>query len=143
MTKPKWLEDGLRFECQPDCAACCINHDDYSIVYLTSDDAVGLADFFNITLEEFLERHAALDDGELVLHMEDDDCVFLEGTRCSVYTARPLQCRTFPFWPRFLKTKKAWQELKQFCPGIDTGTKHTLLQIRAVAETYDSTGIED
>ena len=142
-TTPNWLKDGLRFECLPDCAACCVNHDDYSTVYLTSDDAVALAKFFKISLETFLERHAVLEDGELALHMEGDDCVFLEGTRCGVYAARPLQCRTFPFWPRFLKSAKTWKDLTHFCPGIDQGKKHTLLQIRAVAKSYDSSGIED
>jgi len=48
---------------------------------------------------------------------ESFDCVFysreIEG--CSIYEARPQQCRTFPFWDYF---KTHLQELKDECPGI-------------------------
>ena len=31
--------------------------------------------------------------------------MFLEdGYRCSIYNARPTQCRTYPFWPRFVQS---------------------------------------
>ena len=48
---------------------------------------------------------------------DSHDCIFysreIEG--CSIYEARPQQCRTFPFWDYF---KKNLQELKDECPGI-------------------------
>lgn len=31
-----------------------------------------------------------------------DACVFLEGTRCGVWGARPVQCATYPFWPELM-----------------------------------------
>lgn len=45
------------------------------------------------------------------------DCAFFDRSRngCSIYTARPLQCRTFPFWDYF---RHRIDELKQECPGI-------------------------
>ena len=45
------------------------------------------------------------------------DCVFFDRSRngCSIYTARPLQCRTFPFWDYF---RHRIDELKDECPGI-------------------------
>jgi len=45
------------------------------------------------------------------------DCIFFdrETNGCSVYAARPQQCRTFPFWDYF-KTRVG--ELKRECPGI-------------------------
>lgn len=45
------------------------------------------------------------------------DCVFYdrEVGGCSVYEARPTQCRTFPFWD-YYKTRA--EELKRECPGI-------------------------
>jgi len=47
----------------------------------------------------------------------DFECVFLEGLekRCSIYEARPLQCRRFPFWDHF-RTHK--DEVIEECPGI-------------------------
>jgi len=45
------------------------------------------------------------------------DCIFYdrEAGGCGVYDARPMQCRTFPFWDYF---KTHIGELKNECPGI-------------------------
>lgn len=45
------------------------------------------------------------------------DCVFFDRSLkgCSIYAARPLQCRTFPFWDYF---RTRIDELKTECPGI-------------------------
>ncbi len=45
------------------------------------------------------------------------DCIFYDREHhgCSVYEARPVQCRTFPFWD-YYKTRV--DELKLECPGI-------------------------
>lgn len=45
------------------------------------------------------------------------DCIFFDRAAggCSVYAARPNQCRTFPFWDYF---KTRVDELKRECPGI-------------------------
>lgn len=45
------------------------------------------------------------------------DCIFYsrEAGECSIYDARPQQCRTFPFWDYF---KQRVDELKAECPGI-------------------------
>ncbi len=46
-----------------------------------------------------------------------NDCIFYDRKigGCGVYDARPLQCRTFPFWDYF---KNNLQELKNECPGV-------------------------
>ncbi len=45
------------------------------------------------------------------------DCIFYDRNThgCSVYDARPKQCRTFPFWD-YYKTRV--DELKLECPGV-------------------------
>jgi hypothetical protein len=45
------------------------------------------------------------------------DCVFFERENggCRIYEARPLQCRSFPFWDYY---KNRVDELKRECPGI-------------------------
>lgn len=45
------------------------------------------------------------------------DCVFYNRSSngCNIYEARPLQCRTFPFWDYF---RNRIDELKAECPGI-------------------------
>ena len=125
-----WYVQGLQFECQPDCGACCTNHEDYAYVYIQSEEANRLAEFLELELEEFLERYAAVDDDELILRMDQPECPFLDGTHCTVYPVRPAQCSTFPFWVENLKTRRAWRRVARFCPGIDRGEVYDLPTIR-------------
>jgi len=125
-----WYVDGLRFECQPDCGACCTNHGDYSYVYLEGDDLQRLADLLGLSTDECAARYTVLDEGQRALRMDEPDCPFLDGARCTVCEARPLQCRTFPFWPESLRSRRSWSGLRSFCPGIDTGPLHSLPVIR-------------
>ena len=47
---------------------------------------------------------------------EGYDCVFWNGG-CTVYAARPCQCRTYPFWPYMLLNSAAWENAAKDCPG--------------------------
>ena len=58
-------------------------------------------------------------------------CPFLDGARCTVYEARPAQCGSFPFWPENVKSRKAWDDLAAFCPGVGQGDFVPLHTIRA------------
>jgi Fe-S-cluster containining protein len=42
----------------------------------------------------------------------------LAGQRCTVYEARPAQCRRFPFWDRTLESPERWREAAEECDGI-------------------------
>ncbi len=136
-SKP-WYAEGLRFECQPDCGNCCVNHGDYDYVYFDGDDLQQLARFLKLTVAEFEERYTELDEGHRVLRMDQPACPFLEGTRCTVYPVRPTQCRTFPFWDNNLATRASWKRLRQFCPGIDRGATHPLRVIRSHLAEHES-----
>ncbi len=50
---------------------------------------------------------------------ENGDCILLEGKNvCTVYDARPAQCRTYPFWPKHTGSIEAWfQLMREECPG--------------------------
>lgn len=66
------------------------------------------------------------------------DCIFLDRKSipgkaiCSLYEARPTQCRTWPFWPENLRTRRHWETVKRRtpCPGMETGTLVPIEQIR-------------
>ena len=137
MSKP-WYSEGLRFECQPDCGACCTNHDDYSYVYLVGDDLARLAAHLGLSEQECAERYTETEDGSIFLLMDRPDCPFLEGVRCSVYEGRPRQCRTFPFWEESLATRTRWRNLGKFCPGIGKGEVHSLHVIQGHVDDRES-----
>jgi len=116
-----WYAEGVRFACQPDCGKCCTRHGEYDYVYLEREDVARLAAHFELPVKVFRERWTKKDDGHVVLRMDGPACPFLDGSRCTVYTARPRQCGSFPFWPENLKDRASWDELATFCPGVGQG----------------------
>jgi uncharacterized protein len=125
-----WYAEGLQFECRPDCGHCCTRHGDYDYVYLDPGDVARLAGHLGLGMREFRALHTRKDDGHTILRMDGPACPFLEGARCGVYDARPTQCRTFPFWPENLASRRRWEELASFCPGIGNGPVVRLHTIR-------------
>jgi Fe-S-cluster containining protein len=59
------------------------------------------------------------------------DCILWQEGGCSVYTARPLQCRTFPFWPSAVASPEAWKSEARRCPGMGQGELHSFGEIEA------------
>ncbi len=58
----------------------------------------------------------------LLREKANGDCVFYESGRgCTVYQARPRQCRTWPFWESNLRTPEDWERTKELCPGSGQG----------------------
>ena len=62
------------------------------------------------------------------------DCIFLDRSTiknkaiCSLYEARPLQCRTWPFWAENLENAKTWNDVRkgtEGCAGIGNGNEIT------------------
>ena len=70
---------------------------------------------------------------------EDGDCTFLDGEtrRCLIYSVRPRQCRSWPFWKSNLKSPAAWRETERVCPGAGIGELASLEEIKAKAELID------
>ena len=139
MSKP-WYADGLRFTCTQ-CGDCCRTHGDYAWVFLELGDITRLAKHLKLERREFLHRYTDSMDGVRVLKWPDDACTFLgKDGGCSVYDARPQQCRTWPFWPENLK-RKTWEtEIVPFCPGAGEGRLYQIGEIRKIAAGKRETG---
>lgn len=121
--KTKWWTDGLRFQCQGS-GKCCTSHGEYGFVYLTPQDRKEMADFLGMTVAMFSKLHCQRTQG--VWHLKEDpknpDCQFLKGKKsCSIYEARPTQCRTWPFWPEVMNAKTWAKDVVSFCPGVGKG----------------------
>ncbi len=128
-----WYEAGLRFNCVQGCVACCVTHGEHAYVYLENGDDLRLAEHLGLSRTVFLRRYTRKLDGYRILRMAEPSCVFLTGSGCAVYPARPTQCRTFPFWRENLSSGESWSELRGFCPGIDSGELHSPRRIENLA----------
>lgn len=114
----EWFSKGLRFHCTG-CGKCCTGRDGY--VFLSKLDLEKLANHFSLTPEAFAKKYTRLVDGQLALldQMRSDHCIFLKDKKCTVYEARPVQCRTFPWWIQNLQTPSDWEEAARHCEGIN------------------------
>ncbi|MBY0369865.1 YkgJ family cysteine cluster protein [bacterium] len=121
---------GLRFECQGS-GKCCVSRGGYGFVYLSQRDRTRLARHLEMPTRLFTRTYCTKTDGWWHLKDMEGPCQFLKGKRCSVYEARPIQCRTWPFWPENLKPKVWNEEVASFCPGVGKGRLHSAAEIRA------------
>lgn len=131
---PIFYEKGLRFECQGS-GKCCTSRGSYGYVYLTSDDRKRFAKYFDLTVTRFTRKFCEKKEGHTYLKNPDSDCSFLRDKRCSVYEARPTQCRTWPFWPENLNPKSWRTDVESFCPGVGKGKTYSKLEIDKIMKS--------
>ncbi len=133
MTSKPWFDKGLRFECTQ-CGNCCKNSGGYDYVYLTDHDVVAIAQHLDLTPAAFVQRHCVLEDGWVILRMDEPACAFLtEDNRCSIYPVRPKQCATWPFWEENLE-RATWEgPVTERCPGIGKGDLVPATEVERIA----------
>ncbi len=129
---PPWYRDGLAFACTR-CGACCTGTPGY--VWVGEAEINRLAGHLGVDVEEFGRRFLRSVGSRLSLvERPGGDCIFWDRTEgCTVYPARPTQCRTWPFWPRNLAHPDAWAAVGRGCPGIGRGPIHDLVTIEAAS----------
>jgi len=96
------------FKCQQ-CGSCCrwSGH-----VLLSESDIAQLSAAAGLSEETFIARYTVLAANRRQLSLadaSDGSCVLLESGRCSLYGARPSQCRDFPY---------GWR-VAEGCPALD------------------------
>ena len=70
-----------------------------------------------------------------LLERNDLSCEFLdEDGRCRIYPVRPLQCRTYPFWPYLFSDRALLEAEKANCPGIGEGRLYSESEIRKMVK---------
>lgn len=133
-----WFADGLNFTCTA-CGNCCTGGPGF--VWVTPEEIERVAVHLKITTREMLSRHCRKIGGrysfkEVRTEGGLFDCVFLRehapgattsdgtplrGKGCSIYAVRPLQCRTWPFWPENVESPQAWKRAARKCHGMNRG----------------------
>ncbi|MBE7437509.1 MAG: YkgJ family cysteine cluster protein [Spirochaetales bacterium] len=102
------------------CTACGLCCDGQGDVFFSRTELAKIARFLNKSKKDWQELKLALIQGVrkgLFVHSAGSACIFLKNNKCSIYPVRPLQCRTFPFWPSHFRSQKTLKELQKSCPG--------------------------
>jgi hypothetical protein len=121
-----WYAEGLAFECTQ-CGACCSGTPGF--VWVDPKEIAALSEHMQMSVEAFTKQFVRQVEGHASLvEYPDGDCIFLDPkTRgCSVYEARPIQCRTWPFWNSNLESPREWRTAGEECPGCDQGNVYPL-----------------
>lgn len=139
MNKENWYNDGLAFECQG-CGDCCSGPNE-GYVWVNSAEIAAMASATGVSCDEFKSnfcRRVSLK-YSLKEKRPSNDCIFLTkrkegGKYCEVYSSRPLQCRTWPFWKGNLTNKNSWLSAAENCPGINRGRLFNVEEIEAIRD---------
>lgn len=141
-TNKEWWSEGLRFQCQGS-GKCCTSHGEYGFVFLSLEDRRRFAKYFKISTSAFTKKYCQKLNGafHLIEDPKNPDCMFLKNKQCSVYEARPNQCRTWPFWPEVMNAKAWKKDVADFCPGVGKGpvipAKEIERQLKIMSKTED------
>jgi uncharacterized protein len=124
-----WYKDGLRFTCSQ-CGDCCSGAPGY--VWVNNEEIAALAALVGMSVAAFEDEYVRqVGIRKSLKEFPSGDCIFLDpATRgCTVYDARPRQCRTWPFWDSNLKGPADWAHTCSVCPGSGKGKLYQLEQI--------------
>jgi Fe-S-cluster containining protein len=100
---------------------CCVGESGY--IWVKYQDIINIADLLDMNIEDFATSYIKKVKHRYSLieryREEQDDyaCIFFDDEKrgCSIYSVRPAQCRSFPFWEQFKCNK---DEVKRECIGI-------------------------
>lgn len=152
-----WYADGLTFTCSQ-CGNCCTGGPGF--VWISDAEITRVAEHLGMSEQAMLRKYCRRVAGKISFKERINgrlhDCVFLteiDATRfderagrevhyrkriCQIYDVRPLQCRTWPFWPENLESEKAWNTAARRCPGMSHGDRHfTREQIEQIRDAED------
>lgn len=130
--KEPWYAEGLAFTCTQ-CGNCCTGEPGY--VWVTPEEMQGIADLLGLPFDDFTRQFVRqVDEHYSLVEYPSGECVFWDASQgCTVYPARPVQCRTWPFWPPHLENRRSWQKVERFCPGSGQGRMYSVEEIETQA----------
>lgn len=132
--KPPWYAAGLAFECRQ-CGRCCAGPVE-GYVWVSDPEITRIAAKLGIDVQEVRTRYVRKVGRRQSLKecSGNNDCIFLKadgssGRGCVIYDVRPMQCRTWPFWPSNLTSPEDWSLAQVRCRGINFGRRHDYEEI--------------
>lgn len=110
-------QNNFSFECTK-CGKCCFGQGN---VYFTKKDLNQIQNYLKIQDKnwgDFKKQFIDLEENGLYIHQPKYKCFFLnKKNQCSIYPIRPLQCKSFPFWPSNFSSLERLKNLIKECPG--------------------------
>jgi uncharacterized protein len=131
MPKTPWFQDGLRFECTQ-CGDCCTGAPGY--VWVTNEEIAALAANLGMKVHEFEASYVRrVGSRKSLIELANGDCILFDAKtrKCKVYSGRPRQCRTWPFWDSNIATPSAWKKTCAVCPGSGQGKVYSVEDVLA------------
>ena len=126
----------MHFECRV-CGRCCSGPGE-GYIWVAKPEVELIAAHLNLTPDE-LRRKYMRQVGLRMSIIEDNpskDCIFLQRIdgvkQCRIYSVRPGQCRTWPFWSENLMGLNEWNQAGVRCPGINRGRLYTYEEIERI-----------
>ena len=102
--------------------ACCTGESGF--IWINEAEISALASLLKISKNELKERYLYRLDGRYSIaekpYNDGAACVFFDeiNKNCSIYAARPQQCKSFPFWDRYKGLDADLNELCAECNGV-------------------------
>jgi uncharacterized protein len=110
------ISDKIRFSCLR-CGACC----KVGFIYLKKGEADTMARSLAMPVTQFKKKYTTwlLWLGRALRWTDEGGCVFMKDEKCSIYEARPEQCRTWPYWKRIIQNREDLLRARTYCKGIE------------------------
>ena len=113
------------------CGDCCRGGGN---VYFSQEEMENVKEFLNLSEEKWSlmkDRLVQFKKNGLYVHSSSKACIFIDKENlCRIYPVRPLQCRSYPYWPTVFENKKELLRHRKTCPGFHQNTAPvTSLQI--------------
>jgi Fe-S-cluster containining protein len=101
-------------------------------VYFARGEAEAICTHLGLTWKWFRRHYLRrFDDAGLVAADNAGACIFLDAEgKCVIYAVRPVQCRTYPFWPELVNSEADWRREAHRCEGINRGNVVPVARIR-------------
>ena len=115
--KNKIMKNKIKFTCKK-CGACC----SVGFIYLKKGEVEKIAAHINMPVKQFKKKYTEwfLFLGRALKWNDRGACIFLKNKECSIYSARPSQCSTWPYWQRLINNQRDLKRAKGYCDGIIT-----------------------
>ncbi len=112
-----WYKNGIKFKCTQ-CGKCCTGGPGY--VWVSKEDCMQISKHLGIDIVVFYRNYLKKIGSKYSLKEHKNfDYIFLKDKKCSIYEVRPIQCKTFPWWPHFLESSDNFNDVKNHWEGIN------------------------